>query len=282
MKLISEAMKDALQAEMTSLATCWKIVRRDGVIMGFTDHDCDLEVADSYYAAKTGFTPTAISTSASLSIDNMDIEGMLDTEAISCEDIMAGLYDFAEIEIFLVNYLHPEQGILPLKRGWFGEVTLKEGRFIAEIQGLTQKFSQNIGELYSSACRAELGDHRCKINLISYTKTGTVQNSDAQNIFTDLLRQEQPGYFAGGKVTFTSGLNNGKSMEIKEFSSGRFVCVLPLPFSIVPGDNYIAVTGCDKRFETCITRFANAVNFRGEPHVPGMNRMLETATTRKL
>jgi uncharacterized phage protein (TIGR02218 family) len=27
--------------------------------------------------------------------------------------------------------------------------------------------------------------------------------------------------------------------------------------------------GCDKRFETCRTKFANAVNFRGFPHLPG-------------
>ena len=29
--------------------------------------------------------------------------------------------------------------------------------------------------------------------------------------------------------------------------------------------------GCDKAFATCRARFANAVNFRGEPHLPGMD-----------
>jgi uncharacterized phage protein (TIGR02218 family) len=27
--------------------------------------------------------------------------------------------------------------------------------------------------------------------------------------------------------------------------------------------------GCDKRFATCVSRFNNAANFRGEPHLPG-------------
>ena len=35
------------------------------------------------------------------------------------------------------------------------------------------------------------------------------------------------------------------------------------------GDTFIVTAGCDKRFETCKTRFSNASNFRGFPAMPG-------------
>jgi len=43
---------------------------------------------------------------------------------------------------------------------------------------------------------------------------------------------------------------------------------------------YSLTKGCDKTITTCFSRFNNVVNFRGEPLVPGLDRMLETAGTR--
>ncbi len=56
--------------------------------------------------------------------------------------------------------------------------------------------------------------------------------------------------------------------------------VMPMPYAIMVGDSYSVVAGCDKIFSTCAGRFDNAVNFRGEPHVPGTDRILETSATR--
>ena len=39
--------------------------------------------------------------------------------------------------------------------------------------------------------------------------------------------------------------------------------------AIAPGDAFIVTAGCDKLFATCRDRFANVVNFRGFPHIPG-------------
>lgn len=38
-----------------------------------------------------------------------------------------------------------------------------------------------------------------------------------------------------------------------------------------PGDMVEISEGCDRSFATCRGRFANAANFRGEPHLPGMD-----------
>lgn len=281
MKNISAELQAHLAQECTTLATCWHIARRDGEVLGFTDHDQNMVVDGVTYLAKTGFTPTAVESRANLAVDNLDIEGVIDAEIIREEDIHAGKYDYAEITIFMVNYENVTQGKLALRRGWMGEVALNRGQFVAELRGLSQQLSQVIGELYSPLCRAQLGDARCKISLAAYTVTGTVTAATSRLICEDSGRTEEAGYFNSGKITFNSGANEGISMEVKSFFEGQLILSLPMPYAIQVGDGYTLVAGCDKTLETCKATFENVVNFRGEPHVPGTDRMLETAATRR-
>lgn len=280
MKTLSEELKGHITQEVTTLATCWQLTRRDGTVMGFTDYDADLVLGGVIYVAATGFTPTAVEYSASLSVDNVDIEGMLDAGSITEADLIAGRYDYAEIEVFMVNYTDISQGRLHVKTGWLGEVTVRAGQFIAEVRGLSQPLSQRIGELYAPACRAKLGDGRCGVNMVAYRASGTITGVISNSICADSLREESAGYFSYGKLTFTSGDNAGYSVEIKEYSNKQFILTLPMPYAIAVGDAYEAEVGCDKTLKTCAERFGNALNFRGEPHIPGLDRMLETASTR--
>ena len=280
MKSVSTALADHLAGEVTSLATCWKVTRRDAQVLGFTEHDVDLLVEGVTYQAATGFTPTAIENSSALNVDNLDVEGLLDSGAITESDLLAGLYDFAEIEVFQVNHTAPDEGKLMLRLGWLGEVRVQNQQFVAEVRGLTQQLSQTIGALYSPLCRARLGDSRCGINLAAHTVTGSISSVASASQFGDALREEGAGTFNFGKITFTSGANNGLSMEVKEYVPGQFILVLPMPYLPAEEDTYTLSAGCDKTLATCAGRFSNAVNFRGEPHVPGLDRMLETAGTR--
>lgn len=84
------------------------------------------------------------------------------------------------------------------------------------------------------------------------------------------------GYFGGGKLTMTSGASNGLSMEVKSSSPGSFTLHLQLPRGVAAGDTYTLVAGCGHRFiEDCVGRYANGARFRGFPHVPGMDQMME-------
>lgn len=287
MKTISNDLAAHIAGEVTTLATCWKLTRRDTSVLGFTDHDGNLTISGVTYVAATGFTPSAIASSSGLSVDNMEVEGMIAAGSITEADILAGLYDFAEIEIFMVNYADLAQGALKLRRGWLGEVSVKRGQFVAEVRGLAQALSQNIGELFSPSCRAALGDARCGINLASHTVTGSVTGvtGGSRQEFRDSSRSEASGLFTSGLVTFTGGSNNGLAMEVKEYRlaagiGGIVTLALPLPYAIQSGDSYSLSKGCDKTLGTCLARFNNVLNFRGEPHVPGLDRMMETAGTR--
>jgi uncharacterized phage protein (TIGR02218 family) len=274
MKSASTKLAAHIAGETTSLATCWKVTRKDGVVFGFTDFDQNLAIDDVTYEARTGYTRTAIQTISDLSVDNLDIESAFDSEAITAQDLRDGVWDNAEVLIFLVNWADLSAGKIVLKRGMIGQVELKDSLYRTELRGLTQLFSQNIGELYTADCRADLGDSRCKIDLSALTVSGTVTAVSDRYGFTDSSRAEEENYWKGGLVTWTSGANAGRKMEIRAFASGTFTLFLPMPSEIAVGDTYTAQPGCDKSFETCRSRYGNGINFRGEPYVPGTDAVL--------
>lgn len=280
MKIISNALQTHIQSEVTTLATCWKLTRSDASVLGFTDHDSDITFNSVLYKASTGFTPTSIASSDSLSVDNLDVEGMLASGSITEADIIAGKYDFAEIEVFMVNWSDLTQGSMALRRGWLGEVTLKHNQFVAEVRGLSQRLSATIGQVYSPTCRAQLGDSRCTVNLAAHTVTGTISTVLNNQTIKDTARTEPAGVFTYGKMTFMTGQCAGLASEVKEYLTGSITLIMPMPQLLATGDQYSLIKGCDKSFATCKGTYNNAVNFRGEPHIPGVDRMLETAGTR--
>ncbi|RQP04000.1 MAG: DUF2163 domain-containing protein, partial [Paracoccus sp. BP8] len=173
MKQLTTALYNHFQGNVTTLATCWKVTRRDKTVMGFTDHDVSLTVDGLRYHASSGYFRTAIANTASTAVDNLEISGFLDNDSISEVDLRNGAYDFAEVEIFAVNWMDLNQGICRLRYGLFGEVTIRpSGMFVVELRGLLQLLSQTIGETISPDCRADLGDNRCKVKLMPPARNG--------------------------------------------------------------------------------------------------------------
>ena len=280
MQTLSTALTAHLGQEVTTVAQCWSIKRKDGVTFYFTDHDQDIIISGHVYEAANSMNPSAVSSQSGLAVDNLEFEGMLSADAITEADLVSGKYDHAELTIFMVNYADPSMGTLPLKSGWLGEVVLRGGQFVAEMRGLTSQLQQSIGDVYTNTCRATLGDTKCGIDLSAFTFMGTVTGTETANAFTDSSKTQPNDYFANGVVHFTSGTNYGLSMEVRDFNAGRFGLFLPMPSAILIGDAFSVSAGCDKQFDTCVSKFNNAVNFRGEPDVPGTDKLLETAATR--
>ncbi len=279
MRPITPNLNAHLQGEVTTLATCWKITRTDGVVKTFTDLDSDIVFASLTYLSIAGFTPSSVETKDNFSVDNVEVQGMFQAGYITAPDLLAGKYDFAEVEIFIVNYMDISQGRMLLRRGRLGEVTMQKDTFIAELRGLAENLQQTIGELYQPSCRAILGDSECKKVLTSFTFTGTVTTVTSGLIFTSNALTQAAGYFTGGQITWTSGNNNGLKMEVKEFANKQVVLAQAMPYAIQVGNSFQIVAGCDKTHQTCISKFNNIINFRGEPFVPGTDAISKTAGT---
>jgi hypothetical protein len=171
MKTISSGMSSHLSSEVTTLCTCWKIVRQDGTVFGFTDHDMDLTFLGVPYESETGYNRTAIRSDASFSVDNLDVTGFLESDRISENDLRNGLFDFANVYIFALNWADLTMADIKLRRGWFGEVTLNQnGMFETEIRGLHQALAVGFMESYQPECRADFCDSRCKLSYASYVR----------------------------------------------------------------------------------------------------------------
>ena len=103
MKTISSELSEHLNEPLTYLTLCWKVTRTDEVVMGFTSHDEDIIFDGVTYLAKSGFIPSDVENTNGLKSDNLAIEGILSDNAIIESDILAGLYDFALVELIAVK-----------------------------------------------------------------------------------------------------------------------------------------------------------------------------------
>lgn len=265
---VTPAMSAYLAAEVTTFAFLWKVIRQDGQIFGFTSHDADIEYLGLTYKANTGFMPSAAATSSGLAVDDLEIEGTLSAQAVEQAEILAGIWDGAEVWVYQVNYEDLTAGAIVIRRGWIGEIRSGTVSFTAEMRGLTQKLAQQIGQNYSPLCRANFGDSRCKKDLDDYKVTGTLTMVTNEHEFADTSRTEATNYFNLGLLTFTTGLNAGLSREVKSFDATVIFCELPFPFTVSVGDQYEMWRGCDKSFATCKNTYNNLINFRGEPYIP--------------
>ena len=218
-KTISAALEAHLAEEVTTLATCWRVTRRDGLTHHFTDHDRDLVVDGATYRAATGYTRSAVSSDTTLAVDNLEIDGLLDAEEITEADLRGGRFDYAAVEMFLVNWADPGQGKLILRKGWLGEVTVsRTGVFHAELRGLAQALQQRIGELYAPECRADLGDARCKVPLWpdELQRRTTYKAGDVVRVITDPSGMTGP--LAVDNPSFESGDLSGWTVVSGGFS----------------------------------------------------------------
>jgi hypothetical protein len=164
MRTVPSGLATHLTEECTSLATLWKIERRDGVEYFFTDHDVDLVVSGDTYVSSSGFERTAIKTSYDFSTDNLDLTGFFTDSAIAMADVKGGLFNGARMTILAVNHQDTSQGTIILKRGFLGEVRMSPaGRFTAELRGLKQALSQKVGDLIQPECRVDLGSSKCSV-----------------------------------------------------------------------------------------------------------------------
>jgi len=275
--------------ETTTLCLAWLVTRRDGVSFGFTSHVADLVWTDPVspftvwtLLANTGAGVSNLATSVGRGIDNLTAWGTINSSAITTEDLLRGLYDDASVRVLAINYEDPTI-FVELVRGRLGEVKAGRRAFEVEVRSLLQRAAQNVGKVCSPLCRVKLlGDAECTVALGPFTFAGqTVDGVTSRSVFTTSsagVIGKAAFYFAYGVLTWTSGANIGKSVEVRSHNTST-PCQLTIteimPFAIQIGDAFTVIAGCDRRLETCRDKFSNVLNFRGEPYIPGADTVLK-------
>jgi len=169
-KSISAGLRTHLDGTVTSLCTVWKLTRIDGQIFYFTDHDVDIVwddgAGEATYLAETGYNRTAVASQVGLNVDNMDVEGVFDDDSIKEDELRGGKFDFADIEVNIVNWADLTQDALKMRKGNIGEVSMTpQGIFRAELRGAAQPLMQQMINPYQADCRVDLGSTECSIDI---------------------------------------------------------------------------------------------------------------------
>ena len=269
-----------LEAGVTTLCRCWRVTRRDGIVYGFTDHDGPLVFDGTTFSANDGMSARVFDQTTGLSVDNSEALGVLSDAGVREIDILAGRFDGAVVEAWLVNWMAPSQRTM-LFRGEMGEIERAGGAFRVELRGLTEALNQPQGQVYQSPCGAILGDRACRVDLSGtrYSREGEIARISGTLIEMASSFQDLPdGWFDHGQLVVLSGAAAGATQVVKtdQAASARRSVELwdALPQEVAGGDRVRLVAGCDKRIETCRRKFANVVNFRGFPHLPGDDWLL--------
>lgn len=270
-----EALFAHLKTGSTNVCRAWTVLRRDGVVLGFTDHDRELVVDGVICRADTGMTARALQQTTGLSVDNTEAFGALSAAAINEADLLAGRFDGAEIRAFLVNWRQPED-FLEQFRGYLGEITRLAGSFKAELRGLSDRLNRPQGMAYTPGCSAVLGDRRCRFDLTQtgYFAVRSVETVEDDRVFGfDSFTGFDDRWFENGRFEVTSGAAVGLVSVVKidrlDGTARRIELWQSIGASIATGDTVRITVGCDKTTTICRTKFDNLLNFRGFPHIPG-------------
>jgi len=265
-------MAAALARESATIAICWQIRRTDGVTIGLTTHDRDLWIGGCRFLASPGLSPSAVLGATPSDPITSEASGVLSSAAISEEDLEAGRYDGAALECLMVDWTAPDAGTLLLSSGFLGAISSDGQKFVAEMVSRLRLFQESALEGYSPECRASLGDARCSLDPARYVVEATVVAAQPDGSITvdrDLGAEEA---FRYGRARVLTGRGSGLDRSITWSSGAQFEVDEEVP-GLVSGDRIELRAGCDRQLSTCRDRFANVVNFRGEPHVPGTDAM---------
>ncbi|PRY95360.1 putative phage protein (TIGR02218 family) [Hasllibacter halocynthiae] len=254
----------------------WRVTRADGAVLGFTDHDRDLEWEGCRFRAGTGLSAGQIELSTGLAVDNAVAAGALSDAAVTEGDIARGRFDGAGVELWELDWAAPE-GRRLLFRGTFGEVTRAGGAFEVELRGLAEALNVPGGRVFQRTCPAVLGDRSCGVDLSApgmsvEARVGAVAEGGRVLRFAEAPALP-PRRLERGTLRVLDGAAEGVVAAIKEDRQDgdwREVALWFAPGAApVAGDRVRLEVGCDKRIGTCAGAFGNAVNFRGFPDLPG-------------
>lgn len=286
-RTIPVALQTHLDTGVTTLCGLLRIAPvNGGSVIGVTDLDVDITYDDGdgsiTYSAPAGFIASNIATSSDLSVDNAEATGLLPEYElpISEADIRAGIYDYAEFTLYLVNYMDLTMGHIVLMHGTMGQMRSKDGlSFFGEMRSLTQQLRQTIVERDSLTCRATFGSQPgevrfpCGIDATALFVSVSVDSvgEETDRTFTDAGLTQAADYFAPGMLEWLTGANAGRTYEVESFASGGIVSLgFPTAYPIAIGDTARIRPDCTKNWSGTMSceSYNNRLNFRGEPHIP--------------
>ena len=256
----------ALDGDVTCLAFCWQLERSDGAGIALTTHDRSIMSQGVPHSPAPGMVPAAITRRLGIEPQSSEVAGALSSDALDAQDLSLGRWDRARVALTALDWQNSNADPIRLMDGEIGSVSIDGDSFNADLEGAAARLLRPVCPATSAECRAELGDKQCRIDLAGRTLVAHVVSSENGELTLDQAIDDR---FVLGRLRYMSGANCGLATVVLTAAGSRIV-VRDLPRAAVEAGCRVELReGCDKRFATCVQRFDNAANFRGEPHLPG-------------
>lgn len=254
--------------DLETVALFWRILRTDGVALGFTTHDADVWFDGITHSASPGMVPSSIRKSAGFEADSAEVRGAITHDSISSEDLAAGRFDGACVRIGLVDWETLESAVL--YTGTIGTITEEDNGFHAELTSRKVELTRDTIPRTSPTCRAPFAGPGCNLNPVHFEAERMIAACDVQANTVSFADPLDPSLYAGGSLRWLDGPQTGMVMGIMgQNDAGDLVLDSPISTETPSGTRVRLRQGCDHTLETCAQRFGNALNFRGEPFLPG-------------
>ena len=264
---IQNNYNNRLPDNITVYAICWYVKLKCGSELKLTNHSNNIKINDEIYISKSILNYQKIVKDSNLMQDNIEITAIIDNIYIKKEEVLKGQFNNAYIKIFLVDLSKDNSNKLIISQGYVNNIKVFDNKFVAKISTLLNQFNKKITQSFSQNCRARFCDNKCNLNAPDYTFYGEINRMISKNSFFDDERNEEDFYFNYGIITFLTGINKNLSFEVKNFKNKIIELILPFEFRLYENDKYSIIAGCDKNFTTCVNKFKNSLNFRGEPYI---------------
>jgi len=263
--------------ELEPTATFWRVQRRDGVTLGFTSHDRDLWLDGVLHRAAPGMLPSAVRRTADLGADSVDVQGALTHDAISSADLAAGLFDGAELQLGIADWETGERAVL--YRGEIGAIGEEAVGFSAELLSAKSRLEIDPVPRTSPTCRAQFCGPGCTLSAAPFTHELRVAALDFAANAVSFAGGPPAEQFRDGSLRWIEGPQAGLSNMVVNVEGGALVLEQALDPLLQAGTLARLREGCDHTIATCAARFANSINFQGEPFLPGNDLLTRYRTS---
>ena len=253
--------------DLETVATYWRLLRCDGVTLGFVTHDANLWFDGVLHVAAPGMMPAAIRRSSGFDDDSAEVDGAIVDDAITSDDLVCGRYDNATVVVGLVDWQTLEYQ--PIYSGRIGNVTEQADSFTAQLQSRKADLKLDPIPRTSPSCRANFCGLGCTLSAPRFTHEAVLVSIDPTTNAVTLTCDAAPALLVGGTLRWMDGPYAGLAMGIMSLGTAGLVIDSPLDFTLTSGMRAQVLEGCDHTLQTCSTRFGNAINFQGEPFLPG-------------
>lgn len=262
-------MDDLITYAPASFCLCLRLDRADGVALGLTSHDRALMVAGLDFRPHPGLSVSTIRQTGGLEPGGLDLSGGLSHADMTDADLLAGRWNDALVRLWRVDWGAPDAAPFALFTGRLGAVTLSAGRYRAEVLEARPALTAPTPRT-SPGCRARFCDAACGLNAARFTVKAMVSAIDGAALTVN-LPETRLFDFIGGRLRWLDGPMRGIWQDVAAVEEGALLLTAPPALPVPTPARVQMIKGCDHSLPTCAARFANAVNFRGEPHLPGMD-----------